>query len=146
MNLPKVSKVAWEGGISCEGGPVIVANLADFIAWLDAGAARALAHAYEGRASASQKAQSAQGLRYRITGGPIVAAWSPNGVQDLDKPIEPAGAAHEAADRVLDFATAGSGALVRLEPGRYTSSLYYHEDAHEQWGVAWCVLRRTSPP
>jgi len=110
----------------------------------DAGAARAYAHAYaHGCGKASVTPGSEKGMRYRITQGQVVAAWSPNGAQHLEAPIGPADAATGTADRVLDFAIEASGALTFLEPGWYASSVHYHEDANEDWGVSWCVLQRT---
>jgi hypothetical protein len=107
----------------------------------DAGTARAYAHAYA--RGSGRVMDTGQGLRYRVTQGPVVAAWSPYGAQDLDQPIDALHPAAGAIDRQLDFAIQASGALVRLEPGWYTSSLYYHEHPDEDWGVAWCVLERT---
>lgn len=80
------------------------------------------------------------GLSYEVTAGPVVVAWSPNSVRDLSptSPFPPA--SRDATPRILDLATAGSGASIWLEPGRYDASTGYHES--ETWGVNWSTLKR----
>lgn len=83
---------------------------------------------------------AAPGQRYRVTAGPVVAAWSPNSIRDLSAPISAADAAPSLLGKLLDMATGASGALLWLKPGMYESALHYHAEA--SWGVAWCRLQR----
>ena len=66
---------------------------------------------------------AAPGQRYRVTAGPVVAAWSPNSSRDLSAPVNAADAAPSLPGQ-LDMATGASGVLLWLQPGVYESALH----------------------
>jgi hypothetical protein len=82
-------------------------------------------------------------LRYHVGDGPVVVAWSPNSVHDLQRPIGTGDTGRDRPGMLLDMAREESGALVWLEPGSYASSRGYHEE--DNYGVAWCLLQRLPP-
>lgn len=78
--------------------------------------------------------------RYRVTLGPVVVAWAPNSAGDLSRAIGHADTGPSCPGVLLDMATAGSGAVLWLEPGLYESTLQYHEEG--SWAISWCRLQR----
>ena len=78
-------------------------------------------------------------LQYRITPGSAVALWSPQSIRALPRDARFRCGPGE-TPRLLDLATAGSGAAFWLEPGEYQPFTGYHESP--TWGVDWCTLRR----
>jgi len=81
--------------------------------------------------------------QYQITEGPIVVAWAPNSARDGPISKSSMGTTCSLPGRLLDLSTAGSGALLWLEPGHYQSTLHYHEEGN--WAVSSCRLQRLSP-
>lgn len=79
-------------------------------------------------------------LRYRVTAGPVVVAWSPNSARDAQAPLVYPAQAGARPGVLLDMATGSSAALLWLEPGVYASTCQYHEE--ERWAVSWCRLQR----
>lgn len=92
------------------------------------------------RSLALGAASSADGLRYRVSAGPVVVAWSPNSARDLQRSIAAEETGRDRPGILLDLSLEESGALVWLEPGIYASALGYHEE--DNYGVEWCLLRR----
>jgi hypothetical protein len=91
-------------------------------------------------ALAAWSAPDASGLRYRVTSGPVVVAWSPNSAGDVPQPIRASDAGPSLPGLLLDMSTAQSAALVWLKPGVYASTLGYHDGG--SWAVSWCLLSR----
>lgn len=85
-------------------------------------------------------ASATDGLRYRVVAGPVIVAWSPNSVRDLQQPLSAGDAGRDRPGMLLDMALEESGALVWLEPGSYASTVGYHEEGN--YGIAWCRLHR----
>jgi hypothetical protein len=83
------------------------------------------------------------GEQYRVTGGPVIIAWSPNNAGDLIRPVNADDAAPYLPGKLLDVSSDASAALIWLEPGWYQSGLNYHEEG--SWAVSWCRLQRMSP-
>jgi hypothetical protein len=82
-------------------------------------------------------------LRYEVTSGPVVVAWSPNSARDVSTPIGQNDTAPSLPGMLLDLAIGASGALLWLEPGMYASTLQYHEGG--SWAVSCCRFQRVPP-
>lgn len=95
------------------------------------------------RARALGAASNVDGLRYRVSGGPVVVAWSPNSARDLQQPIAAGETGPDRPGMLLDLSLEESGALVWLKPGVYASTLGYHEE--DNYGIEWCLLHRLQP-
>ena len=81
-------------------------------------------------------------LRYRISKGAVVVAWSPNSIRGTTTAIDRLALGPATPGALIDFDTGSSAVALWIEPGEYESSLSYHE--HDRWGVSWCRLQRVS--
>jgi hypothetical protein len=79
-------------------------------------------------------------LTWEVQSGAVVVAWAPNSVTDLEGPLAWTRLAAKDPARILDLATASSGALLVLEAGTYQVVTGFRDAG--RWNVMWCILER----
>ena len=102
-------------------------------------AGRGAAHAF---ALAYQSGAATGGLSYCVSAGPVIVACARSSARATSTAIEQLPLSGATPGALVDFSDGSNAAALWLAPGRYTSSLFYHEE--DRWGVSWCRLRRTS--
>lgn len=97
------------------------------------------AHAF---ALTCQGDMATAGLSYRVSAGPVIIACARGSARDTSTAIELLPLTGATPGALVDFADGPNAAALWLAPGRYASSLFYHEE--DRWGVSWCRLQRVA--